>query len=201
MNPSVEKLSTIFPLAPIVWIEECVKQLPAAGLNTPEKFSSFMAQVAHESREFTALSENLNYSAARMTQVWPIRFPTIESAEPYAHRPESLANHVYANRMGNRSEQSGDGWRYRGRGPVQITGRKNYYTCQNDTGLGLIDNPDLLLTPAAGIRSALWFWEANRLNRYDSDTDVRLETRAINGGETGLKLRQSYFDHCLEALK
>ena len=210
MNFTVEVLADVLPYAPLPWLKEVVRQLPLAGFTTPEKVASFIAQVAHESREFTHLEENLNYSAERMTQVWPRRFKTpepevesaipYESALPYAHNPELLANYVYANIIGNGDELSGDGWRYRGRGPIQLTGKCNYSACEESTGLPLINAPDILLEPEYGIQSALWYWEVNKLGRFDTDKDVRLETRAINRGELGLAQRQSYFDRCYAEL-
>ena len=114
-------------------------------LDTPKRQAAFIGQCAVESANFTRLQENLNYSAQRLTQVWPSRFPNISMAEPYANNPEKLADFVYAGRMGNL--QDGDGWKFHGRGLIQLTGRENYANCGSGIGVDLIDNPDLLLTP------------------------------------------------------
>lgn len=200
MNLTVNKLKLVMPRAPDNWLEPLVDGLQKSNIDTPNEVSSFVSQVAHESIEFTRMEENLNYTAQRLVQIWPKRFPTIELAQLYARQPEKLANNVYANRMGNGDTASGDGWRFRGRGPIQITGRRNYAQCGTHIGVDLIAKPELLFTPAIGVQSALWFWQNAKLDEVDDDTDVRAETRRINGGETGLYLRQSYFDHCLGVL-
>lgn len=194
-------LRTVLPKAPLTWLEAIVTELPAHGVDTPHEIASFLAQCAHESNEFTRLEENLNYSAERLMVVWPKRFPSYEIAQRYEHVPERLANYVYANRMGNGDEASGDGWRFHGRGPIQLTGRRNYAACGADIGEGLLVVPDLLLTPLVGIRSALWFWKIMKLDKFDDDRDVKVETRLINGGETGLEHRQKLFNHCLRILE
>ncbi len=201
MNLAAERLQQILPRAPRSWLAACVELMPAAGIDTPHEVASFLAQCAHESNEFTHLEENLNYSAERLMQVWPRRFIRYEFAQRYEHSPERLANYVYANRMGNGDEASGDGWRFHGRGPIQLTGRSNYTTCGEDIGDNLVAQPDFLLTPYTGIRSALWFWRTHNLDDVDDDEDVRIETRRINGGETGIEHRQKLFNHILRHLE
>ena len=201
MNLTVSVLRTALPKAPLSWLEAIATELPKHGFDTPNEIASFLAQCAHESKEFTDLEENLNYSAERLMVVWPKRFPSYEIAQRYEHVPERLANYVYANRNGNGDEASGDGWRFRGRGPIQLTGRRNYAACGADIGEGLLVVPDLLLTPMVGIRSALWFWKITNLDKLDDDRDVKVETLRINGGETGLDHRQHLFNHILRYLE
>lgn len=191
------------PRAPSPWLEELARQMPEYGIDTDNEVASFIAQLAHESMEFTRLEESLNYSPARLPQVWP-RFALNPDAPPaarmpnhlafkYARNPVALANCVYANRMGNGDEASGDGWRYHGRGPIQLTGRNNYTACSRDTGLPLLQQPQLLLTARAGIASACWYWMARGLDRHDDDDDIRTETRLVNGGQQGIRDREHYF--------
>lgn len=198
LTPSL--LQATMPKAPAAWISVIADELPKHGLDTPNEVASFIAQIAHESNELTHLEENLNYSAERLVVVWSKRFPSYEIAQRYEHAPERLANYVYANRMGNGDEGSGDGWRFHGRGPIQLTGRRNYAACGTDIGEGLLVVPDLLLSPLVGIRSALWFWKMMNLDEIDDDRDVKLETHRINGGETGIDRRQQYYNHCLKIL-
>lgn len=197
----IEQLEKIMTHAPRPWLEELAKQMPGAGISTNEEQASFVAQLAHESAEFTQLEENLSYSAQRLVQVWPKRFATVDVAAPYSRNPEKLANLVYANRLGNGDIDSGDGWRYRGRGPIQLTGANNYILCGRGIGAALFSNPDLLLTPEIGIKSACWYWTVKGLNKLDDDNDVTAETKIINGGTNGLAQRQAYYDRALQVLK
>ena len=187
-------LRQVMPRAPVGWLEALVEEAPKWGIDTVIELASFAAQLAHESVEFTRLEESLNYSAERLMQVWPKRFPTIEAASLYARQPERLANFVYASRLGNGLPASGDGWTFRGRGPIQITGRQNYMHCAFDIGQPVDRQPELLLTPRIGILSACWFWRVNDIDLHDDDLEVRAETRLVNGGEHGLAQRQAYFD-------
>jgi putative chitinase len=198
LNP--DRLRAALPSAQQAWLEELARAMPQWGFDTPEEAASFLAQIGHESNGLTVFEENLSYSAERLMQVWPHRFRSFEFAQRYERNPERLANYVYANRLGNGDEVSGDGWRFHGRGPIQLTGRNNYYLCGQGIGLDLIASPDLLLTPPVGVRAAIWFWDANNLDALDDDDDVRAETRKINGGETGLAYRQQLFNHCLRVL-
>jgi putative chitinase len=159
------------------------------AINTPLRLSAFLAQTAHESQNFTRLTENLNYSAKRLTQVWPKRFPTIEKAQQYANNPEKLANFTYGGRNGNGPEASGDGWKYRGRGFIQITGRSNYQSCGDGLGVDLIQDPDKLVQPEFAFRSAAWFWNSRKLNEPADVGNMEKITIAINGGKVGLDER------------
>ena len=167
-------------------------------INTPKRQAAFIGQCAVESANFTRLQENLNYSAQRLTQVWPSRFPNISMAEPHANNPEKLANFVYAGRMGNL--QDGDGWKFHGRGLIQLTGRENYANCGSGIGVDLIDNPDLLLTPKYAVLSAGWFWNKKGLNALADTQEYGAMTRRINGGLTGLDERIAKITKALQVL-
>ena len=167
-------------------------------IDTPKRQAAFIGQCSYESANFTNLQENLNYSAQRLMQVWPSRFPYIIAAEPYAHNPEKLASFVYAGRMGNLED--GDGYTYRGRGLIQITGREMYAKCGNALGIDLIDNPDLLLTPEYATLSAAWFWNKHGLNTLADVQEYGTMTRRINGGITGLDDRIVKITKALEVL-
>jgi putative chitinase len=167
-------------------------------INTPKRQAAFIGQCAVESANFTRLQENLNYSAQRLTQVWPSRFPNINMAEAYAHNPEKLADFVYAGRMGNL--QDGDGWKFHGRGLIQLTGRENYANCGSGVGVDLIDNPDLLLTPKYAALSAGWFWNKKGLNTLADTQEYGAMTRRINGGLTGLDERIAKITKALQVL-
>ena len=167
-------------------------------LDTPKRQAAFIGQCAVESANFTRLQENLNYSAQRLTQVWPSRFPNINMAESYAHSPEKLADFVYAGRMGNL--QDGDGWKFHGRGLIQLTGRENYANCGSGIGVDLIDNPDLLLTPKYAVLSAGWFWNKKGLNALADSQEYGAMTRRINGGLTGLDERIAKITKALQVL-
>lgn len=187
---TVEQIQKAVPKAPLPWVEAIVKHCPKYGIDTPHEIASFLAQTIHESSNFKRLSENLNYSSQRLMQVWPKRFPNTNSTLGVMHNPEALANRVYAKRMGNGDEASGDGWKFRGRGPIQLTGKNNYTSFATRSGIDVLTDPDLLLTPDVGIESACWFWEVNKLDKYDDDVDARTESKLINGGELGIKERQ-----------
>lgn len=193
------KLQAALPRAPNAWLQALLDEAPRWGIDSDRELASFAAELAHESREFTHLEEDLHYSAARLLQVWPRRFPTIASATPYASNPVALANFVYANRNGNGDAASGDGWYFRGRGPIELTFRKNYEMCARAIGAPIVQQPELLLTPTIGIRSACWFWSSHGLDRVDDDDRVDDETRAINGGTLGEAARQAYFDKLIAA--
>jgi putative chitinase len=142
----------------------------------------------------------MNYSAQRLTEVWHKRFPTIASAVPYAHNPEKLANHVYANRNGNGDEASGDGWRFRGVGPLQNTGRSNMEKFAEAMGMSLDEAVAYAHTLEGGVMAAAWFWEENDINRLADTPGVTDETRKINGGEEGLADRAGRFNATVRAL-
>ena len=180
------------------WLEPLNGTFQKYDVNTPKRQAAFIGQCAVESANFTRLQENLNYSAQRLTQVWPSRFPNINMAESYAHNPEKLADFVYAGRMGNL--QDGDGWKFHGRGLIQLTGRENYANCGSGVGVDLIDNPDLLLTPKYAALSAGWFWNRKQLNLLADSGDIETMTKRINGGLTGLNERIAKITKALQVL-
>ena len=157
------------------------------GLTTKLRIAHFMAQIEHESG-LKPIAENLNYSAQGLIQTFSKYFTTTE-ALIFANQPEKIANRVYANRMGNGNESSGDGWKYRGRGFIQITGKINYFQLANDTDLDCLKNPDLLLQEANAMISALWFWNKAGLNKLADKNDIKGITKRINGGYNGLEHR------------
>ncbi len=165
------------------------------NINTPERRSMFLAQIGHETGDLGRLTENLNYSSEGLLATFPRHFNQ-ETAADYARQPERIANHVYANRMGNGDEASGDGWRYRGRGAIQITGRDNYEAAGTALGLDLANHPELLEQPENAVRASAWWWQSHGLNeRVDANpNDVEGVTRVINGGTHGLEDRQNRFD-------
>lgn len=166
-----------------------------SGLYTLNRRASFLAQCAHESAQFTIISENLNYTAAGLQKTFGKYFPTLELANAYARKPEKIANRVYANRMENGPEESGDGWTYRGRGFLQLTGKRNYRLCGNDLQLNLLEDPDYVSrSPVGAIESALWFWTVNNLNSYADRDNIQGQTFKLNGGYNGLAERIKYYE-------
>lgn len=160
------------------------------GIDTNLRLLHFLAQTLHETGGFTILIENLNYSAERLCVVWPTRFPTIEKAKPFAYNPRALANFIYGGRMGNLGLN--DGWWFRGRGLLQITGRHNYQRVSNETGKNFLLNPDLVLHPDYGLMAAACFWQlAGGNEAADADDLVRV-TKVVNGGTIGLADREAW---------
>ena len=185
---------------PQEWYEGLCNQLPQFAIVTPARVAGFISQCQHESADFTALSENLNYSAKGLAGTFRKYFPSEAEATPYARKPEKIANRVYANRMGNGAEASGDGFKFRGRGLVQLTGRANYTQCSKDL-FGddcLVQNPDLVCEPEYAVLSACWFWHKNRLNDICDRGDVVLLSKRINGGTLGLADRIHHWNECIE---
>jgi putative chitinase len=162
-------------------------------INTPLRIAHFMTQLDHESG-LKPISENLNYSSERLRQIFSKYFISKADADRYARQPEKIANRVYANRMGNGSEASGEGWKYRGRGFIQLTGKENYYRLYLDTDLDVIKNPDLLLEEPNALISALWFWKTRKLNALADKDDLVGIRKRVNGGTIGL-------EHCKTLLK
>lgn len=171
------------------------------NINTPERRSMFLAQIGHESGDLRRLTENLNYSEEGLLATWPGRF-NAETAAEYARQPERIANHVYADRMGNGDEASGDGWRYRGRGAIQLTGRDSYEAAGTALGLDLVNHPELLEQPGNAARASAWWWQNHGLNeRVDANpNDVAGVTQVINSGQHGLPDRQDRFDRANRVL-
>ena len=173
------------------WLEPLKETFEKYDINTPKRQAAFLGQCMHESAGFKTLTENLNYSAKGLMATWPRRFPDLNTAMIYERQPEKIANRVYGGRMGNGPEESGDGWRYRGRGLKQLTGKENYERCGLGLGVDLVSNPDWLLDPKYAALSAGWFWSQNRLNDLADRGDIETMTRRINGGLIGLEERRA----------
>jgi putative chitinase len=169
-------------------------------INTPKRLAAFIAQCAHESSKFTRMEENLNYSAKGLLATFSLYF-TGETAARYERKPEMIANRVYANRMDNGPEESGDGWKYRGRGLIQLTGRRNYLAAGLDFGVDFLAFPFLLVEPKYATRTAGWFWKVNKLNALADADDFTMITRKINGGLAGQAERVLLWELAKETLE
>ena len=200
---TVEQLKQIVPGNPYIehWHEAFCEILPDYDINTKARLAAFLAQCAHESGGFRAIKENLNYKAASLTKVWPKYFPNMEVANAYAQKPEMIANRAYANRMGNGPEESGDGWKFCGRGLIQLTGKDNYSRYAASTEQSLDEASEHLTTFEGCVQSAAWFWEANNLNQYADNGDILTMTKRINGGTLGLEDRQKHYNHAIHVLQ
>jgi putative chitinase len=203
---TLDLLAKVCPLAPRARLQAAlVAMLPAfaeAAIDTWPRVAMAVAHLAHESTEFSRFVENLNYSATAIMETWPGRLPSLVAAGLYARNPERLANKVYADRLGNGSEESGDGWRYRGRGPLQHTGRKAYAALSAVLGVDLVKQPELLERLDLGFRAFAWFWTQNNLNAAADALNVKASTRIINGpGMKGLASREMYFARARAALE
>ena len=189
------------------WASTLNVQLSLYHINTPQRMAAFLAQCGHESGGFSRLVENLNYSASGLCLTFKKYFPDIHTANAYEHNPEKIANKVYANRMGNGNELSGDGWKYRGRGPIQITGKSNYSTFteamfNDEFSSRIMSTPDLVANDKdTAIKSAIWFWNANNLNALADVGDIKTMTKKINGGYIGLDERVALYNKILGILK
>jgi putative chitinase len=155
-------------------------------INTTLRICAFLAQAGHESQMFTHSHENLNYSAAGLLATFPTHFSGAADAAAYDRQPEKIANRVYASRMGNGDEESGDGWLYRGRGYIQVSGKYNYGKCADAIGIDCLNNPDLLLDPSGAAMSAGWFWDSHNLNALADTQSITAMTKIINGGTDGI---------------
>ena len=166
-------------------------------VNTLLRLSHFLAQCGHESANFRAVKENLNYSAEGLNKTFKKYFPTLESAKDYARQPERIASKVYANRMGNGNEASKDGFKYLGRGFIQLTGKANYLEFDKSVSEDIMANPELVATKYP-LASAAWFWNKNGLNEIAdkgaTDAVVKLITKRVNGGTIGLADRIQHFN-------
>ena len=165
------------------WFKPLFDTLVKYGISTTKRQAAFIGQCQHESKNFTTMEEDLHYSANGLMRTWPSRFPDIDVAEKYANNPEKIANKVYAGRMGN--TQDGDGFAFRGRGTIQLTGRDEYKNCGDALKLNLIDFPDNLLVPGYAVLSAGWFWNKKGLNDLADEGDLKEMTRRINGELNG----------------
>ena len=193
------QLAQIIPNNPYLdhWFDAISEILPEYEINTPQRVAGFLAQCAHESGGFRALKENLNYKAESLTKVFPKYFPSLDIAKAYAHNQEMIANRVYGGRMGNGDEHSGDGFRYCGRGLIQLTGKNNYTSFAESLEMEVTDVPEYLATFEGAVQSACWFWETNNLNQWADKGDILTMTKRINGGTIGLEDRQKHYSHAL----
>lgn len=169
------------------WYQPLIDTFKKYGISTTRRQAAFLGQCMHESNNFRILEEDLDYSASGLMRVWPSRFPDYDTAEKYAHLPEKIANKVYAGKMGNTEE--GDGWKYHGRGVIQLTGKDNYLFCGSTLGLDLTSHPELLLEPIFATLSAGWFWNKKGLNTLADIGDLKSITQRINGGMNGYNER------------
>lgn len=183
------------------WVPPLNMTMLKYNMDTPQRQAMFLAQCAHESGNFKFVVENLNYSTEALMRVFRKYFPNEDLAQAYARQPERIANYVYADRMGNGDWKSGDGWRFRGRGLIQLTGRNNYALFSMHAENDALMNPDIVATPEYAAESAGWFWNTNRLNRLADTGDVRAVTRRVNGGFNGLADRQLKYDKILALLE
>ena len=201
-NFTEQQLAQMIPGNPYVpqWYKALCMILPEYGINTPQRVGAFVAQCAHESGNFRLLKENLNYKAESLMRVWPSRFPNLAVAQQYAMQPEKIANKVYCDRMGNGSEASGDGWKYAGKGLIQLTGKDNYTWFAESIETPLDQIPEYLQTFEGAVQSACWFWEVNNLNQWADAGDILTLTKRINGGTIGLDDRIKHYNHALHVL-
>jgi putative chitinase len=203
INFSVTDLQQCLPTNHNVstWYQPLLTVLPQFQITTVNRVAAFLAQCGEESSDFNILSENLNYSAQGLLSTFPKEF-TAATAAQYARQPQAIANIAYANRLGNGDVSSGDGWNYRGRGLIQVTGKANYSACStvmygNDT---LVQNPDLLTAPTGAIQSAVWFWNVHGLNTYADTNQITAMSIKINGSTTGVANRIARYNHCWSIL-
>ena len=198
------------------WVEAVSAACQEFNINTPQRIAGFLSQCAHESGGFERLQENLNYSADGMAGIWPRRFAVLgpdgkpakkdgknqpnKFALALHRKPEMIANVVYANRMGNGPTESGEGWKFRGRGLKQLTGKDNHRACSAGLGVDLVENPDLLLEPVYAARSAAWFWATNKCNTFADAGDIEGLTKRINGGLIGIDDRKKRYASAMSSL-
>lgn len=199
------------------WLQPIIETCVEFEINTPQRIAAFLAQTSHESTGYSTLEENLKYRASTLAGCWPSRFAELgpnkkpkkdakgaliptKVAQSIAGKPELIANMVYSSRMGNGPPQSGEGWKYRGRGAKQLTGKDNYKRCGEALGVDLVGNPDLLLEPMYAARSAGWFWKVNNLSPLADAGNIKEMTKKINGGYIGLEARQALYDKIMAAI-
>jgi len=198
---SAEQFHKCFPAAqePTEWAAALNAVLPTYHIDSKLRIAAFLAQCGHESIGFTKLVENLNYSAEALTRTWPKRFPA-DVAAKYARQPERIGNRAYANRMGNGPEESGDGYRHRGRGLIQLTGKGNQSDFARSINKTLDETLDYLKTKQGAVESACWYWKTRELNALADVVDMKTLTVRINGGLMGLDDRKARYNRITEIL-
>lgn len=184
------------------WMKSCLKLFPAYNITTKPRVAMFLAQTGHESANWNLLEENLYYSAAGLLKVFPKYYKTQAAANADAKKPQQIANKVYANRMGNGDSASGDGYRFRGRGILQVTGKSNYAACSNALygDDRLLTKPELLVSQDGALGSACWYWNSRKLNAASDKGDVIAATKLINGGTNGLEDRKARYDRIMRLI-
>jgi putative chitinase len=202
MELTQQQLQQIIPKNKYVsyWYDALRQLLPQYEINTSERIAAFLAQCAHESGGFVFIKENLNYRWQSLRKVFPKYFPTDALAQQYEKQPEKIANRVYANRMGNGPEESGDGYKFCGRGLIQVTGRENYSWFAASLQITPEEASEYMETFEGAAQSACWFWESNNLNQWADKQDILTLTKRINGGTIGLEDRKKHYEHCLHVL-
>ena len=196
----IQKLKGHIPDGVIAQIPDVMNRFQ---LNTPERLSHFLSQCSHESGNFRVVNENLNYNVKGLQATFPKFFVSADQASQYAMKPDKIANHVYASRMGNGDEASGDGWKFKGRGFIQLTGKNNYVEFGKAIGEDVTVNPDVVAVKYP-LLSAAWFFSKNCLKKADTgatDESVTLVTRCVNGGILGLNERLAKFKEYYQLLK
>ena len=183
------------------WFEALCIILPDYEINTVPRVAAFLAQTAHESGGYRAIKENLNYRAVTLRKIFPKYFPNDDIANQYAGKPEMIANKVYGGRMGNGPEATGDGFRYCGRGLIQLTGKDNYTRYAQSLEISVEEASEHLTTFEGCVQSAAWFWEANNLNQWADAGDILTLTKRINGGTIGLEDRIKHYNHAIHVLQ
>lgn len=207
---TAEQLRRACPGASVALLPYINASLDLADASTPERVVLYLTHTLYETAGLHFFEERMSYSAEGLCKTWPHRFPTLEFAAPFAHNPEKLANRVYADRLGNGDEASGDGWKFRGRGSLQITGFKNYSDCRRFLGIDLLSNPELAVYPQYAFRVGAWFWRANGLNAHADARDLhesarifhdlRDTTQIVNGSLATVPARQLVLGRVLAAL-
>jgi putative chitinase len=196
-----EKLAELIPNAAYgvdTWYSEMVELLPVFEITSVARVAAFLAQTAHESGGYAVLKENLNYSADGLNKIFPKYFKNAgRDAQDYHRQPEKIANVVYASRMGNGDTESGDGWRFCGRGLIQLTGRNNYTNFAQSAEISVEEAAEYLETPRGALHSACWFWYSNDLNTYADAGDFVGMTKRINGGTIGLDDRIKHYNEAV----
>lgn len=182
------------------WVDALNETFQRFGMTTVRQQACFIGQCSHECGNFKVLEENLNYRAATLMKLWPRRFPTLDVANQYAGNPKKIANMVYANRMGNRDEASGDGSRFKGRGCIQLTGSTNYFQAGKALGVDFWAEPELVATPKYAALTAGWFWSTHGLNALADNLDYEKMTKKINGGLIGLEDRKKHIQEAIAVL-
>lgn len=205
MELTFQQLQQLLPKNPYLeyWHSSLVQLLPEYEINTAQRIAAFIAQCSHESAGFTALQENLNYRPQTLRKLFSKYFPTDALANQYCALPnkqEAIANRIYANRMGNGDESSGDGWKYRGRGLIQLTGKDNYTFFAGSLEISVEEAAEYMATFEGAVQSACWFWENNDINSFADTGDILNMTKRINGGTIGLEDRIKHYAHALHVL-